>query len=73
MNGYEYLYEEEGGFCCTLCGEFCPEDEWNDDDVCNSCFQSEAYQEVTSILFAQDRGKTPTKFKKLSRGKKEND
>jgi len=25
-------------FCCIDCGEFYSDDEWNDGDICNSCF-----------------------------------
>lgn len=27
----------KGIFVCTKCGELCTTDEWNDDDICDSC------------------------------------
>jgi len=37
MNLYEELDSINKGFCCVECGEYCPEDEWNDGDVCDGC------------------------------------
>lgn len=24
-------------FICTICGELCSDDEWNDSDICDGC------------------------------------
>jgi len=36
-----YDADNDKSFCCTRCGEYCSEDEWNDDDICDSCYPYE--------------------------------
>jgi len=56
-------FTDDKPFMCRVCGEVCSEDEWNDDDICDGCFD-EAAQAVTDVIRRKDDSHQFKKFKK---------